>query len=102
MLWKALVRLGEIVSSAVRNRKTYANITNISSLPKGVECPPQWHKKVLYEIEQEKDDVFSSLPEWIRNKISGCDEWKDGSEPTAIKPQVTPEDAPPESDDVPF
>lgn len=54
----------------------YAAVTSISKLGKGMECPAQVHAAVHYEIEQGKSSpVFKALPEWVRKKIEGCDEW---------------------------
>jgi hypothetical protein len=54
--------------------KIYATISSISGLPKGVECPPIWHKAVNYEIEHGKNDVFNALPNWIQAKILAAEE----------------------------
>lgn len=61
-------------------KKVYANISAISGLPKGVQCPPQVHKTIKYEIEQGGDEVYNSLPEWIRKKIAACGEWTRGAD----------------------
>lgn len=86
--------------------KVYGVVAGISGVPKGVQCPPAWHKPVQYEIEQEQDDVYKALPEWIQKKIAGCDEWVLGgsdADPTGVdnagalpEPQTLPDD------DVPF
>lgn len=55
--------------------KTYAKIAGISGLPKGVTCPPQYHKSVVYEVEDNRNDVFNALPQWVKSKIEKCREW---------------------------
>lgn len=70
-------------------KKTYANISAISGLPKGVQCPPQVHKSIKYEIEQGGDEVYNSLPEWIRKKIATCAEWQNQESQTPAGARFT-------------
>ena len=56
-------------------KKTYAVVAAVSAMPKGVQCPPQWHKTIHYEISDGQNDVFQALPEWIQKKIAQCEEW---------------------------
>lgn len=55
--------------------KIYGVVSGVSGVPKGVQCPPAWHKPVSYEIEDGQSDVFLKLPEWIQKKIAACEEW---------------------------
>lgn len=75
------------------------DITAITGLPKGMKAPDQWHPSIKYEIEDGKNEVYQSLPEWVRNKIAACEEWQ----PSMVKKAVAPE-PPSEGDDneVPF
>jgi hypothetical protein len=79
---------------------TYAAIASISALPKGTICPPQVHPPTIYEIEQGKDKVFATLPEFVRKKIEQCEEW---TNPAIDRETPGPDGQPaaPE-DDVPF
>lgn len=63
----------------------YAKIEGVTGLAKGMECPPQVHPSIKYEIEHGQNEVFKSLPEWIRNKVLMCEEWK---QPTVDTPQT--------------
>lgn len=77
-----------------------ADISAITGLPKGMKAPDQWHPSIKYEIEDGRNDVYQSLPEWVRNKIASCEEWQ----PSAVKP-AAPEPAVEETtedDSVPF
>ena len=82
---------------------TYAKINSISKLPKGMTCPPQVHKTVVYEIEHGRNEVFGALPEWIQKKINACDEWQKPA-PSKANPAPVAEVVQPDSegDDVPF
>jgi hypothetical protein len=87
-------------------KKVYAAITAISKLPKGAAAPAQVHKSIKYEIEDGGNEVYNSLPEWIRKKILACGEWTRGQnqppQAAAEQPEVEPEPEPLEKDDVPF
>lgn len=76
---------------------TYAAIATVSSPTKGMSCPPQHHKTVVYEVEQGRNEAFVALPEWIRKKIEACEEWLN---PPIDKEEPDNEPAPEE--DVPF
>lgn len=95
-----------VIHKTTAAKKTYASISAIAGLPRGVQCPPQWHKTIKFEIEQGENETFKALPEWIRKKISACDEWLHPaaaeSPQTDPDPEPAPEDDSGESDDVPF
>lgn len=82
--------------------KTYAAIQAVSGLPKGTICKPRVHPLVRFEVEQGRNDVFRSLPEWIQKKIEACEEWVhppiDREEPAPEPPPSVPE----EEDSIPF
>jgi hypothetical protein len=46
-----------------------------------MEVPEQINKSVYYEIEQGRNDVFKSFPDWMKETIEKCNEWK--SDPPA-------------------
>lgn len=79
--------------------KTYAVISGIAGLPKGVECPPIWHQPVIYEIDHGDNDIFKALPNWIKAKILASGERQVGG----AAPQADPGPTEPEDDGlVPF
>lgn len=89
-----------ILHKTSAKKKVYAAITGISKLPKGTQCAPQFHKSIVFEIEQGPSDTFNALPEWIRKKIASCGEWTRGHDQPPM-PEAEPE---PEQSggDVPF
>lgn len=55
----------------------YANVSAVSQLLKGVTCPPQVNKSVILNFDEKWDDeLFKSLPEFIRRKIESSPEFK--------------------------
>lgn len=82
----------------VKDGQMQARIASISPLPKGMTVPEIFNPKIKFEVEDGRSDTFNKLPEWIRKKIEGCEEW------------ISPADAPPpakpvedaDSDSCPF
>lgn len=64
--------------------KTYSNIGAIMPVPKGYKCGKPENETVYYIIEEDKKDVPSQCPEFIRKKIEASQEWaklSDGQPP---------------------
>lgn len=77
---------------------TYAAVNAVASLPKGSAVVPRVNDLVRFEIEDGRNEVFKSLPEFIQNKIAACDEWM---QPHAAA-RHEPEQDPGSNDDMPF
>ena len=72
---------------------TFANIMSISPLPKGIVCPPQINPSLAYDTTAHNQDVFSILPEFVREQIMQSDEYRDrlmssNSQPSVVLPQT--------------
>lgn len=52
--------------------KTYANIGGVMKLPDGLSCPEQVTDSVQFDLDSFNAEVYDSLPEWQREKISGA------------------------------
>jgi len=64
------------------DRGTFANISNISSVPKGTKMrKPQSVTRSLYLDETFDADVYEELPEWIRLKIATSPEYEEVAAP---------------------
>ena len=50
--------------------KTYANVSTVTGLPKGVEAPALINDAVIYE--QGDEVAYQKLPEWIQKKINNA------------------------------
>jgi hypothetical protein len=57
--------------------KTYANITGITPIPKGLQCPEQVNSTRILAYDAWNQDLFMTLPEWLADKISATPEYKD-------------------------
>lgn len=49
--------------------KTYANISGVSPLVKGMTCPPQFNESVFYEIGVSPVEELEDMPKFVREKI---------------------------------
>lgn len=56
--------------------KTYANLSSISPMPKGLQCPEQVNPTRILAYDSWNQDVFMALPEWLADKISSTPEYK--------------------------
>lgn len=55
------------VTHAEKNGKTYANVTAVTPLPKGMEKPTPANGTLLYDADNVAS--FDDLPEWLQKKI---------------------------------
>jgi hypothetical protein len=58
-----------------KDDRTYANIMSISPLPKGMQCPPAINELLAYDTTEHSDEVFSKLPDFLKDDIRKSDEW---------------------------
>ena len=87
----------EVAKSSGNN---YAKIVSVTKIGKNMTCPPQISAGLEYSIDQGKNEIFQSLPEWLQDKCKQCEEWNaPAREAAADAPEHTSH---PEEDDVPF
>ena len=56
---------------------TYANVSSVTPMMDGMECPPAMNPLILFD--QDKDNaeaVFATLHDFLKKKIEQSDEWK--------------------------
>ena len=76
--------------------KTFANIKAITPLAKGMKAPEMINSKLVYAVEDGKNEVYKGLSEYLQGKIAECEEWTHPADAPS-----TNEDAPPPADDDP-
>lgn len=75
------------VEHSTTDRGTFANIVNLSSVPKGVKVRKATEAiRSLYLDETFEQDVFDALPEFLRNKIATSPEFAAVTAPKLKKP----------------
>ena len=63
-------------NTSKNNGKTYANITGVSALPKGFECPEQVNKSFIWDYDTNFDVVeLNNFPQFFIDMIKGTPEW---------------------------
>ena len=84
--------------------KTYANVTAVTSMVKGIECPPQSHETIVFDIDSWDQQVFEALGKGTQATIMKSEEMtsklSEGNQELAeseMQTQVTPP-----NDDIPF
>jgi hypothetical protein len=58
------------VTHSVKGDKTYANLTSIMPLPKGMTAPPLEGEAIWWSVDSPNLDNFNKLPNWVQEKIS--------------------------------
>jgi len=65
-----------ITHKAATNGNTYANISSVSLLPKGMECPDMINERQELSFDDFNQELFDQLPDFIKEKISMSEEYK--------------------------
>lgn len=87
-----------IIHNQGKNGNTYANVSGVTPIPKGMTAPAQINPSFVFSYEGWDDKKFAGLPEWIRTRIEKTPEFKRRLE----GPQTEPAFVKDESDDLPF
>jgi hypothetical protein len=58
------------VTHSVKGDKTYANLTSIMPLPKGMPAPTLEGEALTYSIDEPDPVAFDKLPQWVQDKIA--------------------------------
>jgi hypothetical protein len=85
------------VVHATKGNNVYANVETVAPLPTKWQAimAAQINPSVYYEIDMGRNDVFRSLPDWMQQQISKCNEW---AEPEK-KPRPDVGEAPSQEED---
>ena len=68
--------LSVIHNVSPKNGKTYANITAVSAMPKGIEAPEQINESFIWDYDTNFSiEAFNNLPNWIQDMIKETPEW---------------------------
>ena len=91
-----------------KNGNTYAEISSVTQLPKGLECPLQVNPTMVWDYDNPDWMFFEIMPEFIKEKIQSSTEYKALQEAVAAaqkQPQSEPDFPPFEmvpQDEMPF
>lgn len=77
----------------------YADISSIATLPKGFTAPDQVNLRTELSFNNWNQQIFESLPDFVKDKIKSSKEYKAMTMPGHTE---TPQSSPEENDDLPF
>ena len=66
-------------NTSATNGKTYANITSISGLPKGIECPAQVNPSYTFDYNENFDwtKMDKNIPQFLQEIMKQTPEWNE-------------------------
>jgi hypothetical protein len=96
--------LSVIHKKSTDGTKTYANISSVSTLPKGMTCVPQINENYEFSYDNFSWDKFNALPDYMKDKMRKSQEFQAVEHPENTHMKGTPDnDAPaPDENDLPF
>ena len=62
------------VIHVTKNKKTYANVSAVAKLPKGMTPKPPTYL-LLYDMDEGVENIPEGIPDWIKDKIKKSLEW---------------------------
>jgi hypothetical protein len=89
------------VVHAHKDGNTYANVTSITPIPKGMVCPPQINPTFVLSYDEFDFNKFDTLPTWLKEKMSLTPEFQRVSSPKTVQ-EAKQVNALPSSQDLPF
>ena len=91
-----------IIHKTSKQGKLYAEISSISTLPKGMDCPAQINPSFEFTFTPYDHDKFESLPDWLKDKIKASKEYRMMNEPDHAETNPDEPTMPSTNDDLPF
>ena len=92
-----------IIHRTSKQGKTFAEISSISTLPKGLKCPPQINPSFILSYDNFDEEKFNSLPDFIKDKMKTSIEYKSMKNPeTHDFDVIDQQNEPNEIDPLPF
>lgn len=86
------------------NGSTYANISAIMKLPKGMEVGKPSMEQIVFDLDNDDLDIVEDMPEWIQRQIKDSKQYKERMFGKPTPPNLDDMDLTGEEDDeeVPF
>jgi hypothetical protein len=93
-----------IIHKTSKNGKLYAEISAVSTLPKGMTCPAQINENFEFTFTPYTPEKFDELPDWLKDKIKTSKEYRALNEPenTDTNSEIDDPSLPNSNDDLPF
>lgn len=87
--------------SVVLNESGKSVVDSVVALPKGLQAPPAFNPLLEYSVDQNRNQIYDKLPEWLRKACDACLEW-DPSRQAELKSHESESTPAPVEDEVPF
>lgn len=65
-----------VIHKTTKKGSTYAEISAVTSVPKGTVVPDQINKTTVFTYENFNEEEFKKLPQWIQDIMKGSQEYK--------------------------
>jgi len=94
-----------IIHKTSKNGKKYADISSVTTLPKGMEVPSQINPTFELNYENFDNVLFETLPDFIKDKMKKTPEYQKAINPESENLEGTDDDVPyvdDEQDGLPF
>lgn len=91
-----------IIHKANKQGNLYAVINGASTLPKGMECPPQINADFEFNWENFDQEKFDKLPDWLKDKMKTSNQYKIYTQPEHSEINTDAGYTASVSDDLPF
>ncbi len=90
-----------VIHEQSKNGNNYAKIAGVTAVPKGMPIPDQVNESFMLSFEDWDDNKFSTLPDWLKQRIEKTPQFKKRLDPTPV-PQWEEPIANDNNDDLPF
>lgn len=87
-----------IIHKTSKNGKVYADISSVTTIPKGLPVPEQINESFEFSFENFDEAKLEKLPDWLKEKITSSQEYNNLVSPQSVE---TPNE-PPVDNDLPF
>ena len=89
-----------VIHKTSKGGNVYAEISSVATLPKGFECPAQVNPTRIIQFDAWDEQVFESLPDFLKAKIRGSKEYASMMNPS--RTEAAPANGSEANDDLPF
>jgi hypothetical protein len=90
------------VIHTTKGDKAYANISGVSAMPKGLNCPEQMNPSVIFSVLEFDQKVFETFPDFLKDKIKSSKEYKEMDQPGAFETAPEHNESQEDNDSLPF
>lgn len=97
-----------VIHKTSKSQKTYAEISSVTSVPKGMTVPPQVNPNYEFNYDPFDEVKFNALPDFLKDKIKSSREYKISTSTSQLDDELKAQeyfdqqDAVQYNDDLPF